>query len=171
MNHAPVRKAGAARDGDAVTGTNREFATVTLDGQLFGIPVADVREVFSPSAITAVPLARPEVDGVLNLRGRIVTAISMRARLGLPKQSDPDARAMAVGVEYGDEAYAIMVDEVGEVMSLSDNDYEANPPNIPAAWQTVTRGVYRLEDRLLIEVSVDQLLRFMHPQEKSVLAA
>jgi purine-binding chemotaxis protein CheW len=138
----------------------REFVTVTLAGQVFGIPVEDVREVFSPAAITRVPGSRPEVQGVLNLRGRIVTAVSMRARLGLQPLSDATAKPMAVGVEYREEAYAVMVDEVGEVMNLPASAYEANPPNIPLRWQSISRGVYRLDGTLLVEISVEQLLRF-----------
>ena len=62
-----------------------EYVTVTLDDQLFGLPIARVQDVFVPDRLTRVPLSPPEIAGVLNLRGRIVTAIDMRCRLGLPR--------------------------------------------------------------------------------------
>ena len=64
-----------------------EYVTVMLDGQLFGLPISRVQDVFMPDRLTRVPLAAPEIAGVLNLRGRIVTAIDLRLRLGMPQRT------------------------------------------------------------------------------------
>lgn len=94
-----------------------DFVTVRIADQWFGIPVEGIHDVFMPQAVTHVPLARPEVAGVLNLRGRIVTAINMRHLLDLPPL-EGDAKSMAIGIEKGGESYGLVIDEVGEVLSL-----------------------------------------------------
>jgi purine-binding chemotaxis protein CheW len=65
---------------------------------------------------------------------------------------------MAVGVEYQGEAYGILVDSVGEVLRLSDSEFEPNPVNLNPNWKDVSQGVYRLEGRLLMTLNIDQLL-------------
>ena len=94
-------------DGETV-----EYVTVIIGDQLFGLPISQVQDVFSPDRLTRVPLGPPEVAGVLNLRGRIVTAIDMRVRLGLPRH-DTGRPPMAVGIDYAGEAYGLLIDQVG----------------------------------------------------------
>ena len=91
-----------------------EFITTHIDDQLFGLPISNVQDVFMPEKLTRVPLASQEIAGVLNLRGRIVTAINLRARLGLPKRSDGKP-PMAAGVEYRGESYGLLIDTVGSI--------------------------------------------------------
>src|ERR1700731_467442 len=113
------RAMGAADNRVDVASEAQEFVTVTVAGQLFGIPVLQVQDVLGPQRITRVPLAPPEVAGSLNLRGRIVTAIDIRIRLGLPELTDGKP-GMSVVVDHGGELYSLMVDSVGEVLSLSE---------------------------------------------------
>lgn len=136
-----------------------EYVTVNIGSQLFGIPIHRVQDVFLPEAITAVPLADPEIAGVLNLRGRIVTAIDMRCRLGLP-QRDVGGRVTAIGVENKGEAFGMLVDSVGEVLKLAPSVMEPNPVNLNAAWARVSSGVYRLDGQLLVVLDVDHVLNF-----------
>lgn len=70
---------------DAISGNTTQFATAMIGGQLFGLPISRVQDVFMPERLTRVPLAPDDVAGVLNLRGRIVTAIDMRAVSGCPR--------------------------------------------------------------------------------------
>ena len=65
---------------------NAMYVTATIGGQLFGLPVARVQDVFVPERMTPVPLAAAEIAGLINLRGRIVTMLEMRRRLGLPER-------------------------------------------------------------------------------------
>src|ERR1700688_2075490 len=112
-------------NGDSVI----EYVTVLLGGQLFGLPISRVQDVFMPERLTRVPLSRPEIAGVLNLRGRIVTAIDMRCRLGLPKL-DKEPPPMAVGIECKGESYGLLIDAVGEVLKPDDSAREPNPVNL-----------------------------------------
>jgi purine-binding chemotaxis protein CheW len=66
--------------------STQDFVTIRLAGQLLGIPVLSVHDVLKPQKITRVPLAPDSVAGVLNLRGRIVTAVDLRSSLGLPRR-------------------------------------------------------------------------------------
>lgn len=147
------------QDANVFAGDNREFVTMTIAGQLFGIPVLTVQDVLGPQKITRIPLASREVAGALNLRGRIVTAIDVRLRLGLDPRPDDDP-GMSVVVEYDGELYSLVIDSVGEVLSVPIADYERNPPTLDQRWREVSGGVYRLKDKLLIELEVDKLLDF-----------
>lgn len=136
-----------------------EYVTVYISDQLFGLPITQVRNVFKPEAITRVPLSIPEVRGVLNLRGRIVTVIDTRERLGLPKQKSGQD-AMAVRVEYKGESYGLLIDRVGEVLRLCRHNMGSNPANLAERWCSASSGVYQLEGGLLVVLEVDQLLDF-----------
>ena len=138
----------------------RQFVSITIGKQSFGIPVLLVHDVLGPQRITRIPLAPKEVAGSLNLRGRIVTAIQVRRRLGL----DPlpaDAETMSVVVEHQGELYSLIVDGVGEVLTLYDHDFESHPPTMSTRVREVSTGIYRLKDALLVVLDVPSLLDFV----------
>lgn len=137
----------------------REYVTATIGGQLCGIPVMKVQDVLGPQQITPVPLSAPEVAGSLNLRGRIVTAIDLRVRMGLPAR-DTEDKGMSVVVEHQNELFSLMVDGVGEVLKMSDKSFERNPPTLDSLWRSYSEGVYRLEEGLLVVLDVGNLLDF-----------
>src|SRR5579884_1873417 len=114
--------------------------TLTVAGQLCGVPVLGVRDVLSQQTITRIPLAPPEVAGSLNLRGRIVTAIDLRRRLRLPP-APLNCPTMSVVTEQEGELYALLVDQVREVMSLPTHAFERNPPTLPPAWAAYSNGI------------------------------
>src|SRR5580765_5989412 len=114
---------------ESIEGAVTEYVTTMIGGQLFGMPISRVQDVFMPERLTRVPLSSGDVAGVLNLRGRIVTAIDMRARLGLPKNDDGKP-PMAVGVDLRGESYGLLIDQIGEVLRLADDGREENPVNL-----------------------------------------
>jgi purine-binding chemotaxis protein CheW len=134
-----------------------EFVTFIIAGQTFGLPIGRVQDVFKPARITRVPLASAEIAGVLNLRGRIVTAIDMRYRLEVKKREDGTA-PMAIGIEAKGESFGLLVDAVGEVLKLPDIDREPNPINLDGKLAALSAGVYRLEGQLLVVLDVDRVL-------------
>ena len=134
-----------------------EYVTALIGGQLFGLPILRVQDVFAPERLTAVPLSPPEVAGVLNLRGRIVTLIDMRCRLGLGSRENGQ-QAMAIGVESRGESYGLLIDSVGEVLKLDDAGREPNPVNLDPRLARVSTGIYRLEGQLLMIVDDDRIL-------------
>ena len=134
-----------------------EFVTFTVAGQIFGLPIARVQDVFKPTRITRVPLAGAEIAGVLNLRGRIVTAIDMRHRLGVKSREDRGP-PMAIGIESKGESFGLLVDAVGEVLKLPDDDCEANPINLDCKLSELSAGVFRLEGQLLVVLDIERVL-------------
>lgn len=148
-----------AGNGVQTLGGARDYVTVTIAEQLFGIPVLEVRDVLRPQKMTRVPLAPAEIAGVLNLRGRIVTAIDVRCRLNLPPRESDD-RGMNVVVDFHGEPYALVFDSVGEVLSLPAEAFERSPPTLNPRWREVSGGIYRLEGRLLVVLEVERLLAF-----------
>jgi purine-binding chemotaxis protein CheW len=137
-----------------------EYVTFTMAGQIFGLPVGRVQEVFRPARITRVPLAGTQIAGVLNLRGRIVTAIDMRNRLELPAR-EKDAARMAIGIESGAESFGLLVDSLGEVFRLPAHEREPNPINLDRKLASVSAGVYRLDGQLLVILDVDRVLELI----------
>jgi purine-binding chemotaxis protein CheW len=135
------------------------YVTLTVAGQLCGIPVLGVRDILAEQVITRIPLAPPDIAGSLNLRGRIVTAIDLRRRLSLPPPPK-DQKRMSVVAEQGGELYALLVDQVSEVMSLNTTLFERNPPTLERNWAMFSTGIYRLDGRLLVILDVARLLDY-----------
>lgn len=134
-----------------------EYVSVRIGDQLFGAPVNAIREVFTPQSVTSVPRAPSEVAGLLNLRGRIVTAIDARTRLGLPPLS-ADETGMALGVERGSEIFGLIVDSVGEVLRRPRAELEPVPAHVDANWRSMVTGVHRLEKELLAVLDVSAVI-------------
>ena len=147
---------GRADDALVAEGTV-QYVTIVIDRQLFGLPIERVHDVFVPEHMTRVPLAPPEIAGLLNLRGRIVTAIDMREKLHLPAR-DPSIMPMAVGIESNGESYGLIIDSVGEVLHLNRTDQEPNPTNLDSRWARIAAGVHRLDGQLMIILDVDSVL-------------
>jgi len=155
---ATPKMTGRHGHGSDTVGATEDFVTMTIAGQLFGIPVLTVQDILGPQKITRIPLAPPEVAGSLNLRGRIVTAIDVRLRLGLPPRGEGE-EAMSVVVDHHGESYSLLVDSVGEVLSLQSSDYERNPPTLDGRWRDFSDGIFRLNGQLLVVLDVGQLLQ------------
>jgi purine-binding chemotaxis protein CheW len=135
-----------------------EYVTAVVAGQRFGLPILRVQDVFVPERLTRVPLAPPEIAGLINLRGRIITLIDMRRRLGLVAASTDGEQLMAIGVESRGESYGLLVDSVGEVLKLDDSLREANPVNLDPRLAELSVGIHRLEEQLLVLIDIDRVL-------------
>jgi purine-binding chemotaxis protein CheW len=148
----------AGAEATAAQGDESAFVILTLADQLCGVPVLAVRDVLADQAIARIPLAPREVAGNLNLRGRIVTAIDLRERLRLPPRPD-GAPFMSIVTEQGSELYALLVDQVSEVLTLRRAAMEPNPPTLPRIWADHSHGIYRLEQRLMVVLDLENLLQ------------
>ncbi len=133
------------------------LVSVRIGGQLFGVPVLSVQDVIAQTGINRVPLAPYDVAGSLNLRGRIVTAIDMRPRLGIEPRR-PDEAFMSVIVERNGEFYALLVDDVGDVLWLPQSMHEAPPATLTPEWRRMCSGLYRMEEGLLLVLKVADVL-------------
>ena len=146
-----------------LTATQKDFLTIHIDGQMFGIPILQVQDVLGEIKVTRIPLAPPQVSGSLNLRGRIVTAIDVRKCLGLTPLDNLDKR-MSVVVMHDDELYSLIIDKVGDVLTLQDKEFEQNPATLDITWKSISLGVYRLDGQILVILDVPKLLlSLQHP--------
>jgi purine-binding chemotaxis protein CheW len=138
------------------TSATDDVVTFRLSDQWFGIAVLDVQEVIGRQRIARVPLAAPSVAGLLNLRGQIVTAIDLHQRLQIPR--DTSESLMSVVVRDGDELFAFIVDEVGDVATVPPGTLEPLPAGLDGTWAHVCTGVVRMDQGLLAVVDVTRLL-------------
>ena len=134
-----------------------DYVTFKVEGQLFGIPVLRVQDILKPDRIAPVPLAPRAVKGSINLRGRIVTVIDVRIRLGLEPRDDID-ESMGVTVEQDNDLYTLLVDKIGDVIGLSRDCYEKNPGTLDPLWREFSNGVFRLDEELMVVLDIDRLL-------------
>ena len=140
------------------TDGRHQYATFFVGGMFFGIEVLKVQEVLRYQEMTRVPLAPEIVEGLINLRGQIVTAIDMRRRLKLaPRKSGEHPMNMVVRSDEG--AVSLLVDEIGDVVEVSDGFYEPPPVNMPAAQRVLVDGIYKLDTTLLLVLDTDRTLR------------
>jgi purine-binding chemotaxis protein CheW len=153
---------GVSRDVSVDRGPTTQFVTMTLADQLFGIPTAEVQDVHRLQSITPIPLAPPEIAGALNIRGKIVTAVDLRRRLGIPTMDRQGKDMMSIVAEYNEHLYSLLIDQIGEVMSLPDRDMQNNASTMDVRWREISEGIYRLDGRLMVRTSVAKLLNFMH---------
>ncbi len=132
----------------------------TLDGQLCGLPVSSVRDILDRFELSCVPLAPFEVAGNLNLRGRIVTAIDLRRRLNASadRTASNGSNRVAIVVEHGATLYALLVDQVSEVVTLPISRRRSKPIGLPPAWARFSSYVYKLDEGLLALLDLEPLL-------------
>jgi purine-binding chemotaxis protein CheW len=147
---------------DENSANSKEFLTMRIAGQLFGIPVLKVQDALSSQSVTPIPLAPKEISGSLNLRGRIVTAIDIRTRLGYESDGS-DHESMSIVVEHGEDLYSLIVDKVGDVLMLPNKNYEKNPATLEPLWREISGGIYRLDGELLVVLDVARLLKSVYP--------
>jgi purine-binding chemotaxis protein CheW len=132
------------------------FTTFVLDDDLYGVDAREVQEVIRYQAMTEVPLAPAEVSGLINLRGQVVVAIDLRARLGLPDRPDGQL-PMNVVIRTEEGAVSLLVDEIGDVLHIDDSQLTETPPTITSEARDYIAGVYRLEERLLLMLDVERV--------------
>ena len=136
---------------------SEQFCTFFLDGHFFGIPVQRVQEVIRYQEMTPVPLVPDVVRGLINLRGQIVTAVDLRACLGLPERG-ADELPMNVVIRTDDGAVSFLVDEIGDVIAVTDEAHEKPPENLQGISRSMIHGVYKLSGRLLLELDIARVL-------------
>ena len=138
-------------------GSLAAFVTFSVADHYFGVPVMRVQDILTPDAIARVPLGPVEVRGLINLRGRIVTVIDVRTRLSLTGEA-VKGPGKCVTVESEGEFYTLLVDTIGDVVSLREDEREPNPATLDPQWRDLANGVFRVGDKLLVTLDVDRLL-------------
>ncbi len=144
----------------------KQFATFFVDGLFCGVEAKKVQEIISSQEMTLVPLAADVIRGLINLRGQVVTAIDLRRRLKLAEPTD-DITPKHVVVSIDDDAVSLLVDEIGDVIDVDEDAFEAAPETIHQHARNLLHGVYKLEDRLLLALDVERTLDVAGTSEAS----
>ena len=144
----------------------RQFCTFYLGDQYFGLDVLKVQEIIRYQKMTRVPLAHPVVRGLINLRGQIVTAIDLRRRLGLPDRPESELPVNVV-VQTDDGAVSLLVDEIGEVLDVPENQFERPPETLRGIARDLIDGAYKLPDRLLLLLDTNKVVRTAVPDSSA----
>ncbi|MGD1713652.1 chemotaxis protein CheW [Dapis sp. BLCC M172] len=134
-----------------------QFCTFYLEKLFFGIEVEKVQEIIRYQKITHVPLSSPEVAGLINLRSQIVTAIDLRRRLNLI-DNKMEKLPLNVVVRFEDETISLLVDEVGDVIDVSQDNFEPPPETLRGKVRELIRGAYKLEKQLLLILDVEKVV-------------
>jgi len=134
---------------------SKQFATFFLNGLFFGVEVLKVQEVIRYQEMTRVPIAPTMIQGLINLRGQIVTAIDLRRRLEMPPRAEGQL-PMNVVVRSDDGAVSLLVDEIGDVVEIQDDAYERTPETLKGAARELVTGVYKLKERLLLILDTER---------------
>jgi len=146
--------------------TAHQYCTFYLDGLYFGVEVQQVQEVIRYQELTRVPLASPVVSGLINLRGQIVTAIDLRRRLSL--RSRPDrSHPMNVVVRTTEGIVSLLVDEIGDVIEVPRDQFEAPPETLFGAARSLIEGAYKLDGELLLILNTRDAVEAPHADSLS----
>jgi purine-binding chemotaxis protein CheW len=132
-----------------------QFCTFFVADLFFGVDVLRVQEVLCLQPMTRVPLSPDVIEGLINLRGQIVTAVDMRRRLRIPPRP-AEQTPMNVVVRTADGAVSLLVDEIGDVVDVDDAGWERPPENLDPLARALIRGVYKLKDRLLLVLDAER---------------
>ena len=144
-----VRTPRDGPSGHGSRGMSRSICTFKLDGQTYGVEVAWVQEVLRSQPISAVPRTADVVRGLINLRGRIVTAIDLRTRFELPPRDD-ERPSMNVVVRTEEGVSSLLVDEIGDVIDVPESDYERPPDTLTGVMRDLVQGVVKFDDGLML---------------------
>ncbi|MBT6530751.1 MAG: chemotaxis protein CheW [Betaproteobacteria bacterium] len=169
MSTSIVRKEGL-RSSSTLPSSTRDIddvqtmVTMTVGQHLFGIPIHDVRDIFIPENVFAVPLAPPTVVGLINLRGRIVTVFDVAVRLGIStNRLDQKRKKMCVTIEQDGEHYGLLVDQIGDIVEVRESMFAGLPSHTNALWHQLATGVYKLDHNLLVALDVNEVLENEQP--------
>jgi purine-binding chemotaxis protein CheW len=143
----------------------QQLVTFKTGEYSFGIDVLEVQEVLKHQQMTYVPLAPEEVQGLINLRGHIVTAIGMRERLHL-ERSPEEIEHMNLIVSLKDGAASLVVDAVGDVITLDPARYKPRPRALKAPLKDMVLGVYESEKGLLLHIAPEVVCKVCEEEKR-----
>lgn len=141
----------------------KQYCTFMVDDLFFGVEVLRVQEVIKYQNMTTIPLSPKTVEGLINLRGQIVTAIDLRSRLELQNREEGQ-EPMNVVIQTEEGAVSLLVDEIGDVLELTEDTLEPPPPTIHGVARDLVTGVHKLQEQLLLILDTEKVITLV--QEK-----
>jgi purine-binding chemotaxis protein CheW len=142
----------------AQAGATRQYSTFRVADMFMGIELTRVQELLLYQEMTRVPLAPRAIEGLINLRGQIVTALDVRRILGLPVVESEDSLPMNIVIQSEGGAVSLLVDEICDVLDVPVESAMPLPENMPGAQRELIEGVYQLDSVLLLILNTERLL-------------
>ncbi len=142
-----------------------QYSTFTIGDRLYGINVMKVQEVTKTMPMTGVPLAPKHVCGLINLRGQIATAVSLRELFGIEGLAPEDEMNVVCRVEG--LLFSFLVDDIGDVVELEPSKQEALPATVDANLRRYLQGVYKLPNKILSIIDIEKISNAINQGEKS----
>lgn len=143
----------------------QQFCTFFINGICFGINVQHVQEVIRPQVMTRVPLAPPDICGLINLRGQILTAIDLQQRLEMGEsvmrsttKLVDEAQGFYIVVCSDDETVSLLVDEVGDVLEFTENTFQPPPATLKGRMRQMLAGAYPLPEGFMLVLDTTKIL-------------
>jgi purine-binding chemotaxis protein CheW len=144
---------------DIPTTGKESYFTVFAGGETFGLSVQQAQTIFRIGTVAPVPAGPPDIVGLVNLRGKIVTAVSLRRRLGIEIEKQFQ-NSLAIGIEHKAEYFALIVDDVGDVLSLDASMRVPKPPHFDPVRSRLMTGLYKVGNLLIPALNVAALFDF-----------
>lgn len=141
----------------------RQLVTFRIEDAWLCTDVDRVQEVLRTPEMTRVPLASEAIQGLINLRGQIVTSVDVRQCLGMAQRPD-DVDPMSVMMHTADGAVSYLVDQIGDVLRVEESLFEEPPETLDPAVRHFINGAFKLEDRLLLEIDGERILESIELQ-------
>jgi purine-binding chemotaxis protein CheW len=131
-----------------------EVCSVQVENTLFGVPISHILEIVGSTRPQPIPLAPAFVGGLVHYRGDVLTTISLRQLLGLPPK---DGKQDILVLESAGGCFGLLVDSVGEVLTVTAAEYEPNPSTLEERRRTLFAGAYKLKNGLMVMLDPDRL--------------
>jgi len=135
----------------------QQLVVFQLGAELYGVEIARVHEIIRLQTVTRVPHAPAFVEGVINLRGKVIPVVDLRRRCGLP-MADHTRASRIVVIEIGDQVVGIVVDGVSEVLRVNKGTIEPPSPVVAGIESDYLHGIAKLPERLVILLNLDRVL-------------
>lgn len=155
---------------DTANGSS-QFLILNIGPHHFAADVRHIQDVIKRRQTTRVPLAKPHIVGLLNLRGHIVTEISVARTLGIKERKMAAGEGFTVVINRNEELYSLLFDGIGDVIEINPSDIEPLPETVERRWHQISRGVHRLEDKLLVILDFSLLMGLMAEEDHSSVPA
>jgi purine-binding chemotaxis protein CheW len=141
---------------------------VNIGEHYFAAPIDNIQDVILRSPTTKVPLASKHIIGLLNLRGHVVTEINVAYTLGIEDDSElDDTNGYSIVINHGNEMFSMVFEGVGDVIDINTDDIEQLPDTSNKDWLSMTRGIFRTQERLIVILDFERLLAALNPQHET----
>jgi len=127
-----------------------------IGNDYYAVSILDVQEVIRPQQVTNIPLAAQHLQGLINLRGQIVTAVNLKKLFGLDEDYDEDY--MNVIVKHNSSLFALVVDEILDILNVDQDEFEETPETLRESLRSFVRGVFKLDAKLIILLDLEKII-------------